>query len=104
MLRPIQWQIVMLKAGQEEQLSKDAASSAAQFAMRQEALEATERAQAQVKRKEKPSNANKLTVNIGAPSDGDNHNSQKKSKRRLTRADDMTEFKELRRIGCLCLS
>ncbi len=94
MLRPIQWQIVMLKAGQEEQLSKDAASSAAQFAMRQEALEETERAQAQVKRKEKSSGASKLAVNDRKrSSDGDNHNSQKKSKKRPTRADDVTGFK-----------
>jgi len=63
MLRPIQWQIAILRTGQEAHLSKDAASSASQFAMRQEAVEESLREQEQVKRKENTSGTNRLGVN-----------------------------------------
>ncbi len=51
-------------------MSKDAASSASQFAMRQEAVEESVREQEQVKRKENTSGANKLGVNNRRSEDG----------------------------------
>jgi len=87
MLRPIQWQITMLKAGQEDLLSKDAASSASQFAMRQEAIEAAERDQSQVKRKENTPATNKLAADDRNSPKRGNFSGKKKRRSQLANAD-----------------
>lgn len=95
MLRPIQWQITMLKAGQEDQLSKDAASSASQFAMRKEAIEMAERERSQVKRKENSSGTNKLAANDRNASGNSKDAGKKKRKSQSTKVHPDTNTKEI---------
>lgn len=80
----------MLRTGQETHLSKDAASSASQFAMRQEAVEESVREQEQVKRKENTSGANKLGVNNrrSEESGGRRRKSKENKEKRAPNAED----------------